>query len=64
MFTVLVQRKDGRERLLYIDSDIEWEPKSDGGLLIAGGTEYHIASGDRVFVMNSDGQTVQRYGRR
>lgn len=64
MFTVLLQRKGGRERLMYVEGDIEWEPTADGGVLVADGQEYPVASGDRVFVMNSDGQTVQRYGRR
>ena len=64
MFTILVQRKSGRERLVYVDGDVEWEPTEDGGVLIADGSEYTLANGDRAFVMNSEGQTVQRYGRR
>lgn len=64
MFTLLVQKKNGREKLVYVDGDIEWEPTTDGGIIVADGNEYALASGDRAFVMNADGQTVQRYGRR
>jgi 2-hydroxychromene-2-carboxylate isomerase len=64
VFTLLMQKKNGREKLVYVDGDIEWEPTADGGIIVADGNEYPLASGDRAFVMNADGQTVQRYGRR
>lgn len=64
MFTVLIQKKSGREKLVYVDGDIEWEPTADGGVLVIDGSEHIVAAGDRAFVMNADGQTVQRYGRR
>jgi hypothetical protein len=64
MFTVLIKKKSGRERLVYVDSDIEWEPTDFGGILLADGVGHPVEDGDRAFIMNADGQTVQRYGRR
>jgi phage baseplate assembly protein gpV len=58
MFTVLLQRADGRERMIDGD-EIEYDRSAQ--TLTINGEAHLLYKGDNVFVMNGEGQTVRRY---
>ena len=64
VFTVLIQYKDGTEKLVASSAEIDYERTDVGGLLAIGDEEYELVKGDNVFVMNASGQTVRRYNLR
>ncbi len=64
MFTVLFQYADRTEEVVPSDGAIKWKPATVGGFLTIDDAEYEIREGDVAYVMNVDGQTVRKYGRR